>query len=56
MIEALVQHIATVAADDSLRVVVLCGAGRHFMAAATSARSPKRLAKRPPFAAKDSPA
>jgi 2-(1,2-epoxy-1,2-dihydrophenyl)acetyl-CoA isomerase len=32
MIEALVAHTATVAADDSLRAVVLRGAGRHFMA------------------------
>ena len=32
MIDALVAHTATLAADDSLRVVVLRGAGRHFMA------------------------
>jgi 2-(1,2-epoxy-1,2-dihydrophenyl)acetyl-CoA isomerase len=32
MIDALVAHAATVAADDSVRVVVLRGAGRHFMA------------------------
>jgi len=32
MIDALVAHTATIAADDSLRVVVLRGAGRHFMA------------------------
>jgi 2-(1,2-epoxy-1,2-dihydrophenyl)acetyl-CoA isomerase len=30
--EALVAHTAAIAADDSLRVVVLRGAGRHFMA------------------------
>ncbi len=32
MIDALVAHTAAIAADDSLRVVVLRGAGRHFMA------------------------
>jgi 2-(1,2-epoxy-1,2-dihydrophenyl)acetyl-CoA isomerase len=32
MMEALVAHTATVAADQSLRCVVLKGAGRHFMA------------------------
>ena len=32
MIEALIAHTASVAADDSVRVVVLRGAGRHFMA------------------------
>jgi len=32
MIDALVAHTAALAADDSLRVVVLRGAGRHFMA------------------------
>jgi 2-(1,2-epoxy-1,2-dihydrophenyl)acetyl-CoA isomerase len=32
MIDALVAHTAGIAADDSLRVVVLRGAGRHFMA------------------------
>jgi len=47
MIEALVQHIATVAADDSLRVVVLCGAGRHFMAGGDIRSFAKRLAEAP---------
>ncbi len=32
MIDALIMHTAAIAADDSLRVVVLRGAGRHFMA------------------------
>src|SRR5438552_16113849 len=32
MIEALVAHTTAIAGDDSLRVVVLRGAGRHFMA------------------------
>ncbi len=32
MIDALVVHTAAIAADDSLRVVLLRGAGRHFMA------------------------
>jgi len=32
MIDALVAHTAALAADDSTRVVVLRGAGRHFMA------------------------
>ena len=32
MVEALVARTAEIAADDSLRVVVLRGAGKHFMA------------------------
>ena len=32
MVEALVAHTTALAADDSLRVVVLRGAGKHFMA------------------------
>ena len=32
MVDALVAHTTAVAADDSLRVVVLRGAGKHFMA------------------------
>lgn len=32
MVDALVARTAEVAADDSVHVVVLCGAGRHFMA------------------------
>jgi 2-(1,2-epoxy-1,2-dihydrophenyl)acetyl-CoA isomerase len=32
MIDALVAHTAAIAGDDSLRAVVLRGAGRHFMA------------------------
>jgi 2-(1,2-epoxy-1,2-dihydrophenyl)acetyl-CoA isomerase len=32
LMDALVESIATVAADDSARVVVIAGAGKHFMA------------------------
>ena len=32
MVDALVAHTRSIAADDALRVVVLRGAGRHFMA------------------------
>lgn len=32
MVDALVAQTAAIAADPSLRVVILCGAGRHFMA------------------------
>ena len=32
MMDALVANMASLAADESLRVVVLCGAGAHFMA------------------------
>ena len=32
MMDTLVAHTSTIAADDSLRVVVLRGSGRHFMA------------------------
>jgi 2-(1,2-epoxy-1,2-dihydrophenyl)acetyl-CoA isomerase len=32
MVEALVAHTAQIASDESVRVVVLAGAGRHFMA------------------------
>ena len=47
MIEALVAHVATVAADDSLRVVVLCGAGRHFMAGGDIRSFAERLGEAP---------
>jgi 2-(1,2-epoxy-1,2-dihydrophenyl)acetyl-CoA isomerase len=47
MIEALVEHIATVAADDSLRAVVLCGAGRHFMAGGDIRSFAERLGEAP---------
>ena len=47
MIEALVRHVATVAADDSLRVVVLCGAGRHFMAGGDIRSFAERLGEAP---------
>ena len=49
MIDALVAHTATVAGDDSLRVVVLRGAGRHFMAGGdirSFARAARRSARR----------
>ena len=32
MIDALIAHSAALAADDSLRCVIIKGAGRHFMA------------------------
>ena len=32
MVDALVAHTAEIAADDALRVVVVQGAGKHFMA------------------------
>ena len=32
MMDALVDHVTTLAADTTLRVVVLKGAGRHFLA------------------------
>ena len=47
MIEALVQHVAAVAADDSVRVVVLCGAGRHFMAGGDIRSFAERLGEAP---------
>jgi len=47
MIETLVQHVATVAADDSLRVVVLCGAGRHFMAGGDIRSFAEKLSETP---------
>ncbi len=47
MIDALVAHTATVAADDSLRVVVLRGAGRHFMAGGDIRSFAERLSEPP---------
>ena len=47
MIEALVAHTATVAADDTLRVVVLRGAGRHFMAGGDIRSFGERLVEPP---------
>ena len=47
MIEALVAHTATVASDDSLRVVVLRGAGRHFMAGGDIRSFAERLGETP---------
>ena len=47
MIETLVQHVATVADDDSLRVVVLCGAGRHFMAGGDIRSFAEKLSETP---------
>ena len=43
LMDALVDAAAEVAADNDLRVVVLRGAGRHFMAEATCARSRPNL-------------
>ena len=47
MIEALVAHTASVAADESLRVVVLRGAGRHFMAGGDIRSFAERLGEAP---------
>ena len=47
MIEALVAHTATVAADDSLRAVLLRGAGRHFMAGGDIRSFAERLGEAP---------
>jgi 2-(1,2-epoxy-1,2-dihydrophenyl)acetyl-CoA isomerase len=47
MIDALVAHTATVAADDALRVVVLRGAGRHFMAGGDIRSFAERLGEPP---------
>jgi 2-(1,2-epoxy-1,2-dihydrophenyl)acetyl-CoA isomerase len=47
MIEALIAHTASVAADDSLRVVVLRGAGRHFMAGGDIRSFAERLGEAP---------
>jgi len=47
MIDALVAHTAAVAADDTLRVVVLRGAGRHFMAGGDIRSFAERLGETP---------
>jgi len=47
MVDALVAHTATVAADDSLRVIVLRGAGRHFMAGGDIRSFAARLGEAP---------
>ena len=47
MIEALVAHTATVADDDGVRVVVLRGAGRHFMAGGDIRSFAERLGEAP---------
>lgn len=47
MIEALVSHAASLAADDSVRVVVVRGAGRHFMAGGDIRSFAERLAEAP---------
>lgn len=44
MMDALVAHTAALAADDSLRVVVVRGAGRHFMAGGDDTSWPNRAA------------
>jgi 2-(1,2-epoxy-1,2-dihydrophenyl)acetyl-CoA isomerase len=48
MIDALVARTAEVAADDSLRVVVLRGAGKHFMAGGDIHTFARGLAQPPP--------
>jgi predicted N-acyltransferase len=47
MIDSLIAHTATVAGDDSLRVVVLRGAGRHFMAGGDIRSFAERLGEAP---------
>src|SRR5262245_51175189 len=47
MIDALIAHTASVAADDGLRVVVLRGAGRHFMAGGDIRSFAERLGDAP---------
>jgi 2-(1,2-epoxy-1,2-dihydrophenyl)acetyl-CoA isomerase len=47
MIDALIAHTAAVAGDDSVRVVVLRGAGRHFMAGGDIRSFAERLAEAP---------
>jgi 2-(1,2-epoxy-1,2-dihydrophenyl)acetyl-CoA isomerase len=47
MIDALITHSATLAADDSVRCVVIKGAGRHFMAGGDIRSFNDRLAGAP---------
>jgi 2-(1,2-epoxy-1,2-dihydrophenyl)acetyl-CoA isomerase len=47
MMDALVAHTATLAADDALRVVVIRGAGRHFMAGGDLHAFAQRLGEAP---------
>jgi 2-(1,2-epoxy-1,2-dihydrophenyl)acetyl-CoA isomerase len=47
MIEALEAHTASIAADESLRVVVLRGSGRHFMAGGDIRSFAERLGEAP---------
>jgi 2-(1,2-epoxy-1,2-dihydrophenyl)acetyl-CoA isomerase len=47
MMDMLVAHTSTIAADDSLRVVVLRGSGRHFMAGGDVAAFAQRLEAAP---------
>ena len=47
MVDALVAHTTAIAGDDSLRVVVLRGAGRHFMAGGDIRSFAARLGEAP---------
>src|SRR2546425_11382922 len=48
MMDALVDHTAALAADDTLRCVVIRGAGRHFMAGGDIPHFAQKLALAPP--------
>src|SRR5512138_2584561 len=47
MVEALVARTAEIAGDDTLRVVVLRGAGKHFMAGGDIRTFARELARPP---------
>ncbi|TMH18680.1 MAG: enoyl-CoA hydratase/isomerase family protein, partial [Betaproteobacteria bacterium] len=47
MMDALVDHTAALAADDTLRCVVIRGAGRHFMAGGDIRHFAEQLALAP---------
>ena len=56
MIDALVARTAEVAADDALRVVVMRGAGKHFMAGGDIRTFAARARRTPPAERKRLPA